>query len=220
MSIPDMMMIAANTDGITIKINKEYESLYYNICKQWELDTHLILEYAYYSKMVIVDVNNYLSIYTNGKTKCKGSFEFENLPLHKNKSALITRIAIFNHFTKRIPIEETIRNHTNIFDFCIGARTKSDSKFFYLNKNGKEYPLSKTIRYFISNKGVIIKKRFTENNRISYLNVHPQKGRSWYQTMLNKVDPNQKEYDINYNYYIKQANDDIYDLMPKTTLFQ
>ena len=133
-----------------------------SICKEWEKTTNLVLEYAYYSKMVITDVNNYIAVYTNGKYKCKGSFEFENLPLHKNKSALIVRIALFNYFTEDIPIEDTIRNHKNIFDFCIGRRTKSDSRFFYLDKNANKYDLSKTIRYFISNKGVVIKKRMVD----------------------------------------------------------
>lgn len=212
-------LIQINTDGLTLKIKKVDEEKYYNICKEWEQITNLVLEYAYYSQMVIRDVNNYIAVYTNGKTKCKGSFEFENLPLHKNKSALVSRIAVFNYFTKNIPVEETIRNHTNIFDFCIGVRTKSDSKFFYLDRNGKEYPLSKTIRYFISNKGVVIKKRMTESQEVSYLNKHPQKGKAWYQTVLNRIDSDQKSYDINHSYYIKQANDIIYDLLPKNTLF-
>lgn len=212
-------LIQINTDGLTLKIKKIDEERYYEICGEWEKTTNLVLEYAYYSKMVITDVNNYIAIYTNGKTKCKGSFEFENLPLHKNKSGLIIRIAVFNYFTKGIPIEETIRNHNNIFDFCIGARTKSDSKFFYLDKNGNEYPLSKTIRYFISNKGVVIKKRMNESQEVSYMNKHPQRGKAWYQTMLNTIEDTTFNYDINYSYYIKEANDRIYDLMPKNKLF-
>lgn len=212
-------LIQINTDGLTLKIKKIDEERYYSICKEWEKTTNLVLEYAYYSKMVITDVNNYMAVYTNGKYKCKGSFEFENLPLHKNKSALIVRIALFNYFTENIPIENTIRNHKNIFDFCIGRRTKSDSRFFYLDKNANKYDLSKTIRYFISNKGVVIKKRMVETGQISYLNVHPQKGRTWYQTMLNRIDPTKTDYDINYSYYIKQANDDLFNLLPKSTLF-
>lgn len=209
-------IIQINTDGLTLKIKKKDEQSYYTICKEWEKTTNLILEYAEYSKMIIRDVNNYIAVYTNGKTKCKGSFEFDNLPLHKNKSALIIRIALFNYFTKGIDVEETIRNHTNIYDFCIGARTKSDSKFFYLDKNANEYPLSKTIRYYISNRGIIIKKRFTDG-RVHYLDVHPQKGRAWYQTIANKIN-NSESYDINYAFYIKAAKDDIYDLLPKNKL--
>lgn len=162
--------------------------------------------------------NNYIAVYTNGKTKCKGSFEFDNLPLHKNKSALIIRIALFNYFVKDIPIEETIRNHTNIFDFCIGHRTKSDSKFFYLDKNAKEYPLSKTIRYYISNSGIVIKKRMVESQEVSYLNKHPQKGKTWYQTVVNQLSKDTVINNINYNYYINKVKEDMYDLLPKVKL--
>lgn len=164
--------------------------------------------------------NNYIAIYTNGKTKCKGSFEFENLPLHKNKSALVVRIALYNYFVKNIPIKDTICNHNNIFDFCIGHRSKGNSKFFYLDKNGTSYDLSKTIRYFISNKGVVIKKKMTESGQISYLNVHPQKGKTWYQTLLNKIDNTDiKNYDINFRYYIVKCKEEIENFKKLEQLF-
>ena len=50
-------IIQVNTDGITIKVNKELEKEVYNICKKWEQLTKLELEYAYYNKMVIRDVD-------------------------------------------------------------------------------------------------------------------------------------------------------------------
>lgn len=216
--IPDSQLIQINTDGLTMRIHKSYENQYYELCKKWENITKLTLEYAYYSKMIIADVNNYISLYTNGKHKCKGRFEFENLPLHKNKSELIVRIACFNYFTKNIPVEETIINHKNILDFCIGARIKGAAKFIYLDKNGREFNLSKTIRYFISNRGFIIKKRFNDG-RIEYMNSHPKRGKAWYQTILNKYETTDaSQYDINYSYYIYKAHQEIYKFKHKLTL--
>lgn len=49
-------IIQVNTDGVTIKIRKELEDNVYKICKDWEKLTNLELEYAYYDKMVIRDV--------------------------------------------------------------------------------------------------------------------------------------------------------------------
>jgi len=218
MTIGDIIQV--NTDGITVKIKKDQESNYYQICKEWENITKLTLEYAQYSKMMIRDVNNYIAVYTNGKPKCKGTFEFENFPLYKNKSENIIAIAIYQWFVNGISIEETIKNHNNILDFCIGVRTKSDSKFIYLDKDAKEYNLPKTLRYFISNRGVVIKKRF-HDGRTHYLNVHSQKGRTYYQTILNQyVTKESNHYDINYNYYIKKTNDEISNIVTKqTTLF-
>ena len=168
--VPNLELIQINTDGLTCKFKKQYEDQYNQICKEWEEITKLQLEYAYYSKMIIRDVNNYTAIYTNGKPKCKGSFEYEDLPLHKNKSALVIRIAIFNYFVNNTPIEETIKNHKNILDFCIGVRAKQEVKFFSLNNSGDQKDLPKTIRYFISNKGLVFKKRYGGGN-VEYLNL-------------------------------------------------
>lgn len=55
--IPDIQFIQINTDGLTVKIRKEYEELYYQKCKEWEQLTRFELEYAHYSKMIIRDVN-------------------------------------------------------------------------------------------------------------------------------------------------------------------
>lgn len=166
-----------------------------------------------------INCNNYIAIYTNGKTKCKGAFEFENLPLHKNKSELIVRKAVFNWFVRDIPVERTILETDNILDFCIGARVKRDAKFIYLDKNGQEHNLPRTIRYFISNSGVIIKKRFNDG-RIQFLNVNPQRGKSWYQTLLNKYETtNIKEYNVNFAYYINAAKEEINNFQLKLKLF-
>lgn len=209
-------LIQINTDGLTLKMKKTNLETYNQICKEWEEKTKLTLEYANYSKMIIKDVNNYIAVYTNGKTKCKGSFEFENLPLHKNKSALIIRIALFNYFVKGIDVEETIKNHTNIYDFCIGVRNKADSKFMYLDKNANNFDLPKTLRYYISTSGVVIKKRFNDG-RTHYLDVHPLKGKTWYQTLATNIKDAKNN--INYSFYIKDAKDQIYDLIPKNKLF-
>ena len=45
--------------------------------------TQLQLESVEYKKMIIGDVNNYIAITTDGKVKCKGRFEFDELPLRR-----------------------------------------------------------------------------------------------------------------------------------------
>lgn len=54
--IEDLTMLQINTDGLTVKIKKEDLEKYYEICKRWEVDTKLTLEYVEYSKMIIRDV--------------------------------------------------------------------------------------------------------------------------------------------------------------------
>lgn len=53
----DTTVLQINTDGVTLKIPIDQEQLYYDICKQWEKDTNLTLEYVNYSKMIIRDVD-------------------------------------------------------------------------------------------------------------------------------------------------------------------
>lgn len=219
MDIPNLTMIQCNTDGLTVKIHKQYEELFYQKCKYWENLTKLTLEYAEYSKMIISDVNNYLAVYTNGKFKWKGKYEFKNIPLHKNKSHSIIPYAIHNYFVNNIPIEDSIKNHKNIFDFCAGVRARKSperGKSWYelhFVKDGKVNieKLSKTVRYFISVKGKQLIKRsqsgYTEYVEAPY--KHKKFKKEWKITYFNKAffPDNFEDYNIDYTYYIVKAKE-------------
>jgi hypothetical protein len=217
--IPKLQMIQANTDGITVKFNKKYIDLYYQICNEWMILTKWELEYAEYSKMVIENVNNYLAVYTNGKTKCKGRFEFENIPLHKNKSYSIIPRAIYNYFVKNIAIEDTIRNHKNIYDFCAGVKASSSpekgkSKFvLYQVIDGKleRKKLSKIVRYFVSKRGGYLIKEYADNTT-AQVEAPIMKGnkliKEWKVTYFNNYyELPIEEYNIDYSYYISKARE-------------
>lgn len=216
-TIPDSRLIMCNTDGFEVIIPKEYEELYYSICKEWEQLTNLELEFVDYKQMVISDVNNYLAIYFDGKTKTKGKYEFENIPLHKNKSHSIIPKSIYEYFVNNIPIEETIRNHSKIFDFCAGVKSswskeRGKSHYELHTISGSELvktKLSKTVRYFISNKGQYLFKVY-EDSSLEHVEA-PDKlsriNRSWKVTYFNKAyyPENFNDYDIDYIYYISRA---------------
>jgi hypothetical protein len=219
MEIPNLLMIQCNTDGLTVKIHKDNVNMFYQKCKHWETLTKLTLEYAEYKKMIISDVNNYLALYTNGKTKCKGKYEFENIPLHKNKSHSIIPLAIYKYFLHNVPIEDTIRNHTNIFDFCGGVKAKKSiergQNWYELHsiENGelKIEKLSKTVRYYISNKGKSLIKK-SESGHTEYVEApysHKKFKKEWKVTYFNKATfpKDFKEYDIDYTYYIVKAKE-------------
>ena len=69
--IPTAQPLMFNTDGCEFLIPNEYLKVYDNLIKEWENLTNLELEVEDYSAMYIWDVNNYISVYTNGKTKCR-----------------------------------------------------------------------------------------------------------------------------------------------------
>jgi len=228
--IPECQLIMMNTDGLEVLIPREHEEQFESICKWWEELTTIPLEHVEYQKMIIKDVNNYISIFTNGKTKCKGIFEFENIPLHKNKSHLIIRIAVYNYFVHNIPIETTINNHTNIFDFCAGVRAKptivKGKSWYELHSvNGstiEKKKLSKTVRYYISKKGKWLFKCYgdgTQSHVEAPLNLGKMK-KDWKVTYFNKSwkCENFSDYGVDYSYYIHHAREWIYAIENKNQL--
>jgi hypothetical protein len=225
MEIPKSNIIQINTDGLTMRIPKNQVDNYYNICNKWMKLTKLQLEYAEYSKMIINDVNNYIAVYTNGKIKTKGKYEYKNIPLHKNKSHSIIPKAVHDYWVYNTPVETTIKNHTNIFNFCAGVKSKKSEQ-----KGNAHYQmwkvikgeivkekLSKTVRYFISKKGGTLIK-FYETGDYEQVEAPVTNGKQiikdWKITYFNKsykLD-NFEDYNIDYSYYISKAKKWINDI--------
>ena len=157
----DGQILQINTDGITVRMKKEDIDGYFRICDNWEKETKLNLEFAEYSKMVIRDVNNYLAVDVKGKVKYKGAFEVDKFvgsepAYHKDNSFRIIPLAISEYFVNNIPIEQTIKNHTNIYDFCGRQKFTKESygQIHYLNVDKLiSEKQQKNVRYYISNKG-------------------------------------------------------------------
>jgi hypothetical protein len=115
-TIEDLTLLQINTDGLTVLINNNELGKLDEIKRLWQNYTRLELEEVKYSKMAIRDVNNYLAVKVDGKTKLKGAFEYEK-ELHKNHSQLIVPKAVEAYFTKQTLPEEFINNHEDLFDF-------------------------------------------------------------------------------------------------------
>ena len=219
--IPNAVPLMQNTDGLETRIPRKYVDKYMEICKQWEDITNLQLEHDTYQKVVLADVNNYIATTEgeNFKTKCKGRFVFEDLPLHKNKSFLCVRKAMHDYFIYGKDPEQTIKENTNIFDFCGGVKAKGEWKFFeehIVNGEHKRDPLQKTVRYYISNGGSKTVKVHSIDGRVAQVEAG-----KWLQTMfIDYIEKPFEEYDINYDFYIKKAKKEIEALEPKTNQLQ
>jgi DNA polymerase elongation subunit (family B) len=213
--IPNAIPIMQNTDGLETLIPRKYKDKYFEICKEWEEMTQLELEHGTYKKIVLGDVNNYIAVTEDGKSKCKGRFEYDNLALHKNKSFLIIPKALHGYFVEGKDPEEFIRANKNIFDFCGGVKIKGDWRFeeqFIKDGDYLEKPLQDTLRYYISNKGSKIMKKHINDGR----SIQVEAGK-WLQTIY--VDHQEKdisEYDINYDYYLNKVRKEIESLEPST----
>lgn len=212
--IKDLTMLQVNTDGITVKIRREDLDIYYAICKKWEEYTNLMLEYVEYNKMVIRDVNNYIAITTKGKVKYKGAFEIDK-DYHKDNSFKIIPIAISNFFVNGTPIEETIRNHDNLYDYC--GRQKFKGKDYGTTSSivGDRIVTEeqqKNVRYYISNRGSSFIKNYAKGS-----NEVINKG--YLVTIYNKHDDKHIK-DINWHFYEKECYKEINNIIKKQlTLF-
>lgn len=172
-SVPGLQVLQKNTDGVTFIYDKQYSDMVDKIRKWWEKTTKLALEEAHYSKMVIMDVNNYMAIYTDGKTKKKGLFETEKA-YHKNPSSLIVSKALEQFYLNETPIEQFISSdERDIFDFCNGVKKKSNFKLNLVrNYNHAELveEQQKVCRFIITkqtdNSGLLVKD-FADGRRIA-----------------------------------------------------
>lgn len=201
--IPDIEWIQANTDGITARIPRAYEQSFYDVCKQWENTTQLTLEYAKYSKMIVRDVSNYIAVYDYGDVKLKGCFEIDK-ELHKDPGMRIVPIALKKYFVEGIPIEETIKNHKDIYDFCLELKVNKDweTVYKYINKDTnliESEILGRITRYFISGSNGTLLKTHKSDGRITHIN------KGFGIKVFNRYYDSD-DYNINYNYYIIEAN--------------
>jgi hypothetical protein len=213
--IPGAIPLMQNTDGLETMIPREYVDKYMEICKIWESMTNLQLEHDKYSKIVLGDVNNYIAVNEDGKSKCKGRFEYKDLALHKNKSFLIIPKALHAYFVDGIKPEMFIKENLNIFDFCGGVKIKGDWRFMEHKVDSGVYSetkLQETIRYYISKQGSKIIKKHNSDGR----GIQVEAGR-WVQKLL--IDYQEKpfeEYDINYDYYLEKVRKEIEYLEPSS----
>ena len=201
LKIKSAELIQVNTDGVTALIPKESKEQSDEITKQWEKDVKLELELAEYSMMAIRDVNNYVAIYTNGKVKRKGAYQFEDLGWHQNQGGLVIPMAASAALVEGKSIEEFIYNHGDKFDFMLRTKVPRSSRLV-LVKNDVEVPQQNICRYYISKDGGELIKIMPplegkEEERRMGIDV------GWKVKTCNNVKS--FEWDIDYDYYIQEA---------------
>jgi hypothetical protein len=199
-------VISANTDGVTIRIKKDLIPLMYKLNEWWCSMTQYELERTDYSKIIFSTVNDYLAIMTNGEIKKKGDF-LTDFELHKNKSARIVPIALERYFVHGVPVDETIRNHTNLYDFCL--RQKATRSFHYEGTNrvtGQKTIYNKLIRYYVSNNGEKIFKVKNPECQTRAAAISQIEAGEWLCKVCNFLPKNSKTDNVNYDYYIEKAN--------------
>ena len=209
-AVPELVVLQTNTDGITIRIPRHKLELIRQVNNQLTKETSLVIEEAFYSKMCIRDVNNYIAVYEdstkeNEHIKLKGDFEVDK-EFHKDPSMRIVPLAVKNYFVYGIPIEKTIKENRDIFNFCMQLKTNAKSTPYFRHlEDGRQVDtkLHRMTRYLVAkgkNSGILF-KRF-EDGRITGVNVG-------YSVILfnNMFEVNKwEDYNLDYQFYITEAN--------------
>ena len=165
--IPDTEFIQANTDGITVRVNKQYMHFFNLWTSEWETLTGLKLEHVNYRRMWIRDVNSYIAETMDGELKRKGAYWY---PLsdkdysgwwNKDFSNLASKKAAEKHMTHSWQVNTTIRLITDPFDFMLRYKATKSSKLFI-----GDVEQLKTVRYYVAHDGEPMKKISTPKGEI------------------------------------------------------
>jgi hypothetical protein len=219
-------IVQANTDGLFVLLKKDAYSKVNSICREWEQLTKLTLEEDRFKAMYQYAINDYFAITEDNKVKEKGMF-ITAVKLGKGLTPKIIPKAVISFFKDGMPVEDTIKNCTDIRDFLMSEKTGKQWHVEYMNEEQQ-----RTNRFYAStNGGYLWKWKDTghkEGEIITY--TEPYVGERKYKasarqyqnmltasgvTLLNKFDNKPiEERKINYRYYIMEAYKIIRDLKP------
>jgi hypothetical protein len=201
MGIEGLQMVQVNTDGVTVKLPRNKRQQYDDICAAWQKQVGLELEFAEYSAMFIRDCNNYVAVYTNGKVKRKGVYQYENLGWHQDHSALVVAKAAEAHMLHGTNIKSFIHDHEDVYDFMLRAKVPRNSKLFLIVDN-VQHQQQNTCRYYMSRKGgklVKVMPALEENGEPRQISVAAD------YTVKVCNDISNFEGDIDVRYYVDEA---------------
>lgn len=194
-------IIQANTDGLFVLRKKAEEEHFQSILKWWEETTKLTLEEDKFERFYQYAINDYLGVLEGYKDthdkkllKKKGLF-IDEVKLGKGMAPMIVPKAINAYFADGIPVKDTIRNCRDINDFLTYQKV---GKQFTVEYGGQK--VTHINRYYCSSSGYYLEKIDDKGKRIKAVSD------SGVKIVNNLNDVTEFPHDINYWYYIKEAN--------------
>lgn len=174
-------LLNLNTDGLMYSVDREELPLVDEICTTWEKETRFELETDEISKVWIKDVNNLLLIKTDGEVKTVGGYLNYGISVKGawaiNNNMIIVKKALIEYFVNGTPIEDTVNNSNDIFDFQIIAKAGSKYSRAYQLVDGEGVPVQKANRVYSTKDtryGTLIKVKAIDgaNEKIASLPDH------------------------------------------------
>lgn len=206
-------LIQTNTDGIFFLCEKFDLPAVERVCKEWESITKLNLEADSFERFYQYAINDYLGVkegYSETKDykfiKTKGLF-LDKITLGKGMSPLIIAEALREYFVNDIPVEDTIKNCTDIKKFLTYQKISKDFVVEY-NKQ----LVTHINRYYMSTNGAKLYKckiNPDTGERYNYIDVCA----TGFVTLFNELqDISPKEAKVDFNWYIRECYKIIYPL--------
>lgn len=141
-----------NTDGIMYSVDKSELHIVDRICSEWEKHTGFVLETDDIQKVYIKDINNLLMVKTNGEVKTVGSYLNYGISVKGawaiNNTMPIVKKALVEYFAHDTPVETTINESTDIFDFQIITSAGDMYKSTFHLVDGEYLPIQKVNRVY------------------------------------------------------------------------
>lgn len=205
--------IMANTDGATFIVPKSKSELFKQIKEEWRdkvtVKIKPELEEVLFEKMIFSTVNDYIAIKKDKtlpydeRVKQKGDF-MKDFLLDKNHSRRIVPIALEKYYVDGIPVEETIKNHKNIYDFAIRQKATKDFHYEGVSKNGTSV-YKKLIRYYVSNVGEKLLKIKNPECTTNAAAVSQLEAGEWECTVVNHLSKDHPLDNVNFQYYVDKC---------------
>lgn len=133
--IPELKLVALNTDGIMFEFDDRFYPEVTAIIDEWQQRTGFELEEDCIKAIYQKDVNNYVMVFENGKVKTKGAYVTWGIApagaFKINNDHTIVKQAVVDYFVNGTPVEETIYGCDDIFQFQIIAKAGGGYKSVY-----------------------------------------------------------------------------------------
>lgn len=150
--IPDLKIVQLNTDGIMVECSEEQLKAIDEICDEWQARTGFELETDSVAKIAQKDVNNYIEVQADGSHKSKGGYLVRGIApagaFNINNNACIVATALKEYFVNGTPVEETIEQCDDIFQFQLIAKAGMKYREAYHLVDGKQEAVQKVNRVY------------------------------------------------------------------------
>lgn len=203
----DCKIINWNTDGLFIVMKRIDSNKLFSAVDEFKKKFGFSFKLEAYKKMYQTDCNNYFAVKDEYDIKtvqdgldidkyitCKGIFDYK-YKIGKAKNAVIIPKSVIYKCVLGKPIKESVKGCKNKMMFMLFSKMDSQSKAYFNN-----IPIGHINRYYYSVSGGYLNKGQIVNNSID---ITPVTNTKYCIKLFNDISDIT---DINYNYYIGQAN--------------